>query len=122
MSGLDTADVRCPSPDTTVIGEAATRDLETTQDFKYFNCGELGHLKNNCRKNQSNHQRGSMPFGICQDVAETDIWQGNVEEQHPTENSPGGGGVLQAPGPGRRVLFLGTIKCPCFKKGCCETS
>ena len=35
-----TADTGSCSPDMTVIGEAATRHLEMTQDFKCFNCGE----------------------------------------------------------------------------------
>lgn len=39
-----TAIVGSCSPDTTVIGEAATGQLEMTQDFKCFNCGEQGHL------------------------------------------------------------------------------
>ena len=53
-----TADVGSRLPDMTVIGEAATRHLKMTQDFKCFTCGEQGHLRNNCRKNQSNPKRG----------------------------------------------------------------
>lgn len=53
-----TADTESCSPDMTVIGEAATRHLKMTQDFKCFTCGEQGHLRNNCRKNQSNPKRG----------------------------------------------------------------
>ena len=47
-----TADVGSCSPDMTVIGEAATRHLEMTQNFNYFNCCEQGHLRNEFRKKQ----------------------------------------------------------------------
>ena len=60
-----TADVGSRLPDMTVIGEAATRHLEMTQDFKCFNCGEQGHLRINCRENKINPKRESMPYGIC---------------------------------------------------------
>jgi hypothetical protein len=48
-----TVDVRPHSPEMTLIGEAATRGLETTQNFKCFNCGEQGHFKINCREKKS---------------------------------------------------------------------
>ena len=62
-------DVVSGSPDMTVIGEAATRYLEMTQDFKYFNYGEWGHLRNDCLKNQSNIKRGPMPLNMSK------VWQ-----------------------------------------------
>jgi hypothetical protein len=46
------ANVGSCSPDMTVIGEAATRHLEMTQNFNYFNCCEQGHLRNEFRKKQ----------------------------------------------------------------------
>ena len=60
-----TTGVGSHSPDKTVIGEAATRGLETTQNFKCFNCGEQGHLRNDCTKKQSNIKRRPIPYGIC---------------------------------------------------------
>lgn len=100
-----TADVGSCSPDMTVIGEAATGQLEMTQDFKCFNCGEQGHLRYYCKKNQSNTKRGTMPPGICQRCgrgghltkecrAITDRW-GRILPK----NSQGG--LSQAPMPGR---------------------
>jgi hypothetical protein len=45
----------------TVIGEAATRHPKITQDFKCFNCGEQGHVRNNCRKKPKVIPKG----GLC---------------------------------------------------------
>jgi hypothetical protein len=61
-----TADARSCSPDMTVRGEDATSHLEMTQDLKCLNCGEQGHLRNDCTKKQSNIKRRPIPYGICQ--------------------------------------------------------
>ena len=68
-----TADTGSFSPDITVIGEAATRHLEMTQDFKCFNCGEQCHLRNNCRKKQSNPKRGPCFLEYVKDVVKGNI-------------------------------------------------
>lgn len=52
-----TVNVRPHLPDTNLIGETTTRDLETIQNLKYLNCGEQGHLKEIFRENQINSKR-----------------------------------------------------------------
>lgn len=73
------ADVRPHSPKMTLIGEATTIGLETTQNFKCFNCGEQGHLRVNCRETQINPKRESMPSRIGKNVAKAYIGLGTVE-------------------------------------------
>ena len=59
-----TADDGSCSPD--MLGVVATRQLEMTQYFKCFNCGEQGYLMYECKKNKNNTEKGPMPPGICQ--------------------------------------------------------
>ena len=55
MSELDnTVDFRPGLPDMTLMGEAATRGLETTQNFRCLNWSEQDHFRINSRENQIN--------------------------------------------------------------------
>lgn len=62
----------------TLIGGAATTDLEMTQNFKCLNCGEQGHFRTNCRETKINLKWEPMTSEICKDVAESDTGLGNV--------------------------------------------
>jgi hypothetical protein len=120
-----TADVGSRLPDMTVIGEAATRHIEVTQDFKFFNCGEWHHLRNDFRKHQSNIKRGLIPSGIWQRFgkgrystrkcrATTHKWGNNLPK---TPRGSSGRPQNQT----GRVLFLRTIKRHCLKNKYSET-
>jgi hypothetical protein len=66
MSELDnTVDFRPGLPDMTLMGEAATRGLETTQNFRCLNWSEQDHFRINSRENQINLKREPMPPGMC---------------------------------------------------------
>lgn len=66
MTGLDTIDVRHCSPAMTLNREAASRNLEMAQGFKYFNCGEQVHPSINFKEKQIKPQGKPMLSGICQ--------------------------------------------------------
>jgi hypothetical protein len=56
-----TVDVRLHSSDINLIGETTTKGLETSQNRKYINCVEQGHLKENFRENRGN-SKGEPAF------------------------------------------------------------
>jgi hypothetical protein len=97
-----TADVGPRLPDRTLIREAATRVLETTQNFKCFNCGEQGHFKINYREKQINPKGSLCLLEYVKDMAKA-VGLGNVEQQQTNgatfyQKSPGsGGGALAGP-------------------------
>jgi hypothetical protein len=69
-----TVDVRPRSPDMTFIGEATTKGLKMTQNFKCLNCSEQGHFRINCRENQINSKKESMPSGIGKRYGKGQQW------------------------------------------------
>ena len=69
-----TSDICHCLPHMTLTGDAFTKNLVMTQDFKYVNCSKQGHFRINCKKNQINPKSGPYLWNV-----KVSIWLVNVE-------------------------------------------